>query len=237
MYIENQWGDSIDTIKHSTPLDEWYTAHPILPYNVFKLPERYNFDIDTMRKEIAALQTSTISITANKNGRRFSKYRGLGFYSRDNSDAPLEDHFIRRDETMGQVFPDDLHLQSKLPNLYENDFTIPTNILNDYFKRVFSVFNFPTTKASILELRSGGWLGSHVDFPYYKTIRLHASISGTNNAWYEVAGERFQIPEDGCWYFIDTGKYHSVWNNGPEHRVTLNVNLNIGLNDPITSLI
>jgi len=65
------------------------------------------------------------------------------------------------------------------------------------FLKVFKGFNFPISKASILELRAGGWLGSHVDFPYYHTIRLHASISGCANAWYEINGERFQIPEDG----------------------------------------
>lgn len=230
MYINNKWGDSIDTVKHSLPLDEWYKDHSILPYSVFRLPEQYSFNLEEMRKHISDF--NTISIQANKDGKRFSKYRGLGFFSRENSVNPLEDHFVRRDQDYGQVFPDDLHLQNRLPDLYEDDFTKPTEILDEYFKKIFGVFKKPISKASLLDLRAGGWLGSHVDFPYYKTIRLHASIRGCANAWYEIAGERFQIPEDGHWYFIDTGKYHSVWNKGPENRLTLNVNLRIGSEDP-----
>jgi hypothetical protein len=175
--------------------------------------------------------TNTLSITKNQQGSKFSRYRGLGFFSRPDSDSPLEDHFIRRDQVLGQVYPDDLHLNSQLPDLYENDFTEPTAILDQYFQKVFSVFKSNISKASLLDLRASGWLGSHIDFPYYKTIRLHASIKGSENAWYEIDGEQFQIPQDGYWYFIDTGKYHSVWNNGPAHRLTLNVNLTVN-SDP-----
>jgi len=221
------WGDSIDTIKHSKPLDAWYTDCKPLPYNFFKLPSTYSFDLDKMRRHVDNLleQHQTISITKNKDGDKFNRYRGLGFYSREGSDTPLEDHFIRRDELTGEVYPDDLHLNNNLPQLIENDFTNPTSILNDYFTEVFGVFKSKVSKASLLDLRPLGWLGSHVDFPYYKTVRLHASISGNKNAWYEVNGERFQLPADGNWYFIDTGKYHSIWNDGRENRVTLNINL------------
>ena len=221
------WGDSIDTIKHSKPLDAWYTDCKPLPYNFFKLPSTYSFDLDKMRRNIDNLleQHQTISITKNKDGDKFNRYRGLGFYSRQGSDTPLEDHFIRRDELTGEVYPDDLHLNNNLPQLIENDFTNPTSILDDYFTEVFGVFKSKISKASLLDLRPLGWLGSHVDFPYYKTVRLHASISGNEHAWYEVNGERFQLPADGNWYFIDTGKYHSIWNDGRENRVTLNINL------------
>ena len=180
-----------------------------------------------MRKHVGNLleQQQTISITKNKDGEKFNRYRGLGFYSRPDSISPLEDHFTRRDELVGEVYPDELHLNNKLPSLIENDFTSPTSILDDYFNKVFSVFKSKVSKASLLDLRPLGWLGSHVDFPYYRTIRLHASISGNKNAWYEVNGEKFQLPADGSWYFIDTGKYHSIWNAGHENRVTLNINL------------
>lgn len=227
MSTKQPWGDCIDTIKHSKPLDEWYRQYPKLPYNVFKLPEQYSFNLETMRSNVEKLleTINTQSITKNSEGNRFSRYRGLGFFSRIDSTSPLEDHFIRRDRTLGQVYPDDLHLNSRLPDLYEDDFTEPTAILDQYFQQVFSVFKSKISKASLLELRSGGWLGSHIDFPYYKTIRLHASIRGNENAWYEIDGEKFQLPQDGNWYFIDTGKYHSIWNEGPNHRLTLNVNL------------
>ena len=198
------WGDSIDTIKHSKPLDEWYADNKPLPYNFFKLPDTYSFNLTEMRKHVGNLleQQQTISITKNKDGEKFNRYRGLGFYSRPDSISPLEDHFVRRDELVGEVYPDELHLNNKLPSLIENDFTSPTSILDDYFNKVFSVFKSKVSKASLLDLRPLGCLGSHVDFPYSRTIRLHASISGNKNAWYEVNGEKFQLPADGSWYFI-----------------------------------
>jgi hypothetical protein len=229
MSTKEPWGDCVDTIKYSKPLDEWYKEYSKLPYNVFRLPDHYSFNLEEMQSNIEKLltTTNTLSITKNQQGSKFSRYRGLGFFSRPDSDSPLEDHFIRRDQVLGQVYPDDLHLNSQLPDLYENDFTEPTAILDQYFQKVFSVFKSNISKASLLDLRASGWLGSHIDFPYYKTIRLHASIKGSENAWYEIDGEQFQIPQDGYWYFIDTGKYHSVWNNGPAHRLTLNINLTV----------
>jgi hypothetical protein len=221
------WGDCIDTLKHSKPLDLWYKDFKKLPYNFFKLPSEYSFDLSEMQDQIHQLleKQNTLSVVKNCNGSKFSRYRGLGFFSRPNAETPLEDHFVRRDHRYGQVYPDDLHLNDDLPELYEGDFTEATPILNSYFANVFNKFKSKITKASLLELRSGGWLGSHTDFPYYKTIRLHSSIWGCENSWYEIDGERFQLPQDGHWYFIDTGKYHSVWNHGPDHRLTLNINL------------
>lgn len=229
MSTNQPWGDCTDTLIHQKPLDKWYSNFEKLNYNVFRLPDVYSFNINEMQlqvKQITAVH-STLSIIKNDTGTRFSKYRGLGFHARKDSVNPIFDHFTRRDKTLGTVYGDDLHLKKDLPELIEDDFTETTEILNPYFESVFSVFKSHITKASILELRAGGWLGSHVDFPYYKGIRLHATILGGENAWYEIDGEKFQIPADGHWYFIDTGKYHSIYNYGPNHRTTLNVNLTI----------
>jgi len=232
--INAPWGDTIDTVKHSKPLDEWYTEQPALSYNVFKLPEHYSFDLKEMTAQIDAIlaEHDLQSINRNKEEKKYTRYKGLGFFARTEASNPLLDHFTRRDERFGEVYPDDLHLNETLPCLIENDFVNPTVIYNEYFKQVFSKFKHNISKASLLDLRSKGYLGSHVDFPYYKGIRLHATIKGGENSWYEVGGERFQIPADGSWYFIDTGKYHAVWNQGPEDRLTINVNLSTVLGDP-----
>lgn len=229
------WGDTIDTIKHSKPLDDWYVDRPNLSYNFFKLPKYYSFNIDEMNHEIDAIlnKFNTSAIKRNSQGKTYNRYKGLGFFAREKSETPLEDHFLRRDTNHGVVYPDDLHLNNELPMLYEDDFTSTTEIYNSYFQKIFSLFKSKISKASILELKSKGYLGSHVDFPYYKCIRLHASIRGSENAYYEVGGEKFQIPSDGNWYFIDTGKFHSVWNEGPNARLTLNINLFID-KDPLT---
>ena len=227
--LSTPWNDCTDTLLHSKSLDEWYTDKPKLGYNVFKLPSQYSFNLKEMQDQVSALleKQNTISISKNAKGEKFNRYRGLGFFSRPNCATPLEDHFTRRDVKHGVTYADDLHLNANLPDLVENDFTETTCIMNEYFNNIFSSFKSKITKASLLELRPMGWLGSHVDFPYYKTVRLHTSIFGNEGAWYEVEGEKFQLPQDGHWYFIDTGKYHSVWNHGPNSRITLNVNLEI----------
>lgn len=232
--IDSPWGDVIDTVKYSKPLNDWYKDNPRLGYNFFKLPDRYRFDLAEMQQHITSIleKTETQSIDRDDTGRKYNRYKGLGFFARKNSASPLEDHFIRRDRNEGTVYPEDLYLKDNLPELYEDDFTEPTEIYTTYFQKVFSAFQSPISKASLLELKRKGFLASHVDFPYYKGIRLHATIWGGDSAWYEVDGEKFQIPADGNWYFIDTGKFHSVWNEGPEDRLTLNVNLNVG-SDPL----
>jgi hypothetical protein len=226
--INAPWGDVIDTLKYNKPLDKWYNEdHPRLEYNFFKLPEQYSFDLDEMRKQITNLleKNETVGIDKNETGKKYDRYKGLGFLSRKNASNPLEDHFSRKDRNEGTVYLDNLYLKNNLPELYEDDFTEPTEIYNQYFQKVFSVFKSPITKASLLELKRKGYLASHVDFPYYRGVRLHANIWGGESAWYEIEGERYQIPSDGNWYFIDTGKFHSVWNEGPNDRLTLNVNL------------
>jgi hypothetical protein len=227
--LSTPWNDCTDTLLHSKSLDEWYTDKPKLGYNVFKLPSQYSFNLKEMQDQVSSLleKQNTISISKNAKGEKFNRYKGLGFFSRPNCATPLEDHFTRRDVKHGVTYADDLHLNANLPDLIENDFTETTCIMNEYFNNIFSSFKSKITKASLLELRPMGWLGSHVDFPYYKTVRLHTSIFGNEGAWYEVEGEKFQLPQDGHWYFIDTGKYHSVWNHGPNSRITLNVNLEI----------
>ena len=134
------WRDVIDTVKYSKSLDSWYNDFPILPYNVFKLPENYSFDIHEMRDQINNIMsnTSTLSVKRDNDGRRYGRYKGLGFFSRKESKSPLEDHFIRRDTDLGEVYSDNLYMNDRLPNLYENDFTEKTSIYNDYFNTIFS---------------------------------------------------------------------------------------------------
>lgn len=232
--INEPWGDSIDTVKYSKPLDKWYSDYKELDYVFFKLPAYYSFDLAEMTEQVQHIleKNTTKSIHRNSSGKKYDRYKGLGFLSRHNAASPLEDHFIRRDAEQGEVFPEDLYMNKTLPDLIENDFVEPTEIYTDYFKKIFSKFKSNITKASLLELKNKGYLSSHVDFPYYKGIRLHATLLGGENAWYEIAGTRFQIPADGHWYFIDTGKFHSIWNHGPVDRLTINVNLSGLTDDP-----
>ena len=70
----------------------------------------------------------------------------------------------------------------------------------------------------------------HVDFPYYQTIRVHSCLYTNPDVVWKVEDEQFQIPADGNFYWFDTGKYHSVVNNGNETRIVLSINLLVYFN-------
>ena len=101
----------------------------------------------------------------------------------------------------------------------------PTEIFGGYIKEVLSKFKSPSTKTRLLNLKRKGVLEPR-RLSYYEQIRVHACIFESPDAWWEVYGERFKIP-DGNFYWFDTGKYHAVWNDGADDRVVLSVNLSV----------
>lgn len=71
----------------------------------------------------------------------------------------------------------------------------------------------------------GGIIPPHIDFPYYKCIRVHAAITTNPDVVWEVEGDTFSIPADGNFYWFDTGRYHAVKNNGRSPRLVLSINI------------
>lgn len=62
----------------------------------------------------------------------------------------------------------------------------------------------------------------HVDFPRNDTYRVHIPIHTNNHSFFEIGGEKFNIPADGYVWLINTGDHeHTAWNYGTESRVHL----------------
>jgi len=224
-----------DTIKPD--LNKWYepyTSWKIPTKNWAKLNEKYSFDLDLMRSNIIDIMQNYElkpfpSFAAGRWGHnektRFD-YNGIGLTCREDATDPLYDAlntFNRRE------VKDKKYTENGIVNTltYERNFTQRTDACTPYLSEILDRFSSTMCKARILELKPGGIIFPHVDFPYYEQVRLHAPIFSNEETFWEVNGERFQIPEDGNFYWFDTGKYHSVVNKGTNPRIMLSVNLSI----------
>ena len=107
----------------------------------------------------------------------------------------------------------------------EVSFDTETEAMHPFFHEVVNRFQHQRTKVRLTKLEPGGILPTHVDFPYYKCVRLHAMLSTNPYVWFNVGGEKFHLPADGRFYWIDAGKHHAVWNLGDTPRYALSVNL------------
>lgn len=213
---------------------QWYSnGWPRLDFNFHKLPTRYNFDLQVAREELVRIQASHPAHAFPLcSGKTKHSYRGVGLttlpggdeydaligYKPDGSIVSSEDVLCAASERLPEE-------NRSFVEIDESAFGFPTPALTSFFDSVLDNFLSPLTKVRLLELKPGGVLVSHVDFPYYKFIRVHAVLETNDNVWWEVDGERKQLPADGSFYFMDVGKYHSVWNAGDTSRWVLSVNL------------
>lgn len=215
-----------------------YTAWPSIPENHFRLPEFYSFELDRMRAELKAIreQYGLKPFPVKKDRPKVRKtYRGIGITHTPGAKDPIYDalHLYSKEgeidiaETFHKMRQQLEPSSRKASALYEKNFSEKNVLYKGYLKEVMERFRSPVTKARFLELMPGGVITGHVDFPYYEQIRVHAVLESNENVWWEVNGERFQIPADGNFYWFDTGKYHAVWNDGETPRVVLSVNLSV----------
>jgi len=200
--------------------------------NFVKLNERYSFDLEKMKNEVNKLRTEFgfEPFKISKSGKKRMSYLGIGLTARPNAEIPLYDalDLFSKNEALdiSSTFKK-MASNGDIEELHEKNFSEYTPAYRGYLKETIDKFRSLKTKIRILDLKRNGIITPHVDFPYYKQIRVHAVIESNNNTWWEVAGERFQIPADGNFYWFDTGKTHAVWNDGISNRTVLSVNLSI----------
>jgi quercetin dioxygenase-like cupin family protein len=209
----------------------------VVPANFRRLPEQYSFDLGLVKAEAYVLsQRYEFAKLELGEGKKKHTYRGLGLNARPEAEAPLYDALKVFNDQGQQVSVND-HLSTMahtnvgapldIPKIEETGlFTVDTEACTPVFKQVLSKFRSQFNKVRLLELKPGGVLTSHIDYPYYRGIRLHAILTTNPDCWWEVAGERRQLPADGNFYWMDVGKHHAVWNLGDTSRMVLSVNLN-----------
>jgi len=217
----------------NTLYPQWYTPYtkwPVPKNNWCQLNNYYSFDKKRLLEEVLQIkkQFKFQSFPLNKN-RKMLAYRGICLTAKMKSQDPLYEGlkiFNNKGElnllnTVKKIS------QGKDPKLYEKEFTETTTIYKGYIREIINKFKSLKSKIRILELKRGGLVVPHIDFPYYKHIRIHSVLQTNEKAFWSVGGEEFQIPADGHWYWFDVGKTHAVWNYGKEDRIVLSLNLSI----------
>lgn len=221
----------INTQKNLCP--QWY-----FPYTKWKMPKSnwlklnkcYSFDKKKLLKEALQVKKSfNFKPFPIDETRKRRTYRGICLTAKKNSKDPLYEGLkIFNEKKALNVFDTIQRVKTgQDPGLYEKDFVEKTEIYKGYIGEILNKFKSPFSKIRILELKKGGLVVPHVDFPYYKHIRIHTVLQTNDKAFWSVGGEQFQIPSDGHWYWFDVGKTHSVWNYGREDRIVLSLNLSI----------
>jgi len=234
---------SIDKFDTSTKdigdYNNWYQPHTkwkIPDRNWCKTHKKFSFDLDRIREDVLEIkETFGFKGFPIKGKKRRWAYQGIGLTTRPEASDPLYDalHTYNKDDEVciDKFFVDQATYvkedEKYARYTYEKNFTQRTDACTPYLSEILDRFSSTMCKARILELKPGGIIFPHVDFPYYEQVRLHAPIFSNEETFWEVNGERFQIPEDGNFYWFDTGKYHSVVNKGKESRFVLSINLSL----------
>lgn len=216
---------------------EPHTPWKKIPLNHFKLPSKYSFDLDAVRKQVDEITNQhglhPYPLKLGKHDYNSKTYHGICFTARPGVSSPLTDGLVVRQSGSSEpletkkVFLDKKEGVSSPSTIDESEFTEKTSIYSGYIGSVLDRFASPKTKVRLISMLPGGSLDFHVDFPYYQQVRLHAAIYTNPSCFWEVDGEVFQIPADGNFYWLDAGKPHRAWNDGSTQRLLLSVNLRV----------
>ncbi len=216
-----------------SPATEW----PKLRHNFYRLNSKYDFDLETARREYERivrefpLQPFEFKSPTGVTRKRTS-YQGLGLTSKISTKSTYDSLSLFSEkgpldiyQTFKKVSDKKTPEDREIEPLYENDFSIQTDACSVFYQGILQKFNSPYSKVRFLELKPGGQIPMHFDFPYYQAIRIHACLFTNDEVWWKVENEEFQIPADGRFYWFDTGKYHSVINKGRTNRIVISINL------------
>jgi len=212
--------------------------------NWLRLPEKYSFDLERARFEFEKIRDQfplkpfEVLSKEGKTRPRLS-YRGLGLTARAGASDPVYDalSIFGPDGKKLSIFHTFEKMSDKrspenreVETLDEYGFDQETDACTPYFKEILTRFQSPITKVRFLEMTPGGYIPPHIDFPYYRGIRVHACLYSNPDVIWEVEGEQFSIPCDGNFYWFDTGRYHAVRNDSDESRIVFSVNLSPFMN-------
>ena len=212
--------------------DKFYAPHthfPKLRKSYHKLPSLYSFDLEQARLEYLNICKVTPLkpfefLGNNGNLRKRISYQGLGLSSRVSKESCYDALSLYNPQGHIDIFKTFAKSSDTLPpenreieKLDESGFSILTSACNSFYSNIIGRFKSPFTKVRFLELKPGGMIPNHFDFPYYQGIRIHACLHSNQNVIWNVEGEEFSIPSDG----------HSVVNNSNESRIVLSINLSV----------
>lgn len=221
----------ITTIEDTAikPENSWYQPNTPAPrprVKFLKLPTCYSFDLDRLLNELKSIQ-NIAPFKPFPFGKKLRRsYQGIGLTHRKGATDVYYDSFQMLSSKQ-TVDPVEYFSSEKQVRLNETTFTEKNNLWTGYLGEVLNTFESPKTKVRLLKMSPKGAMPSHIDFPHYEQIKVHAYLKTNSKVWIQVEDETFQIPADGNFYWFDTGRYHAVWNDGDTDRIDLCVNLRL----------
>jgi len=204
-----------------------HTEFPKCEIDFCQLPSKYDVDIDFLRFELNKVIEnyplkeypipSDIPMARGNTQKTFPGYEGICFNCVPGSKDPLYDgihsNLLIRDHDQ----------------YVDEDFTEKTGIWFPYLDDIVNKFNGTVTQIRLICLRAGHNLGEkqHIDYPWYKGIRMHIPLTDGAEYWWNVYGQNYRVyGAQPHIYFLNTGKPHDARNKlSTIDRYVLNINM------------
>jgi hypothetical protein len=143
-------------------------------------------------------------------------YYGLCFKSFPNAENPLQDGLSSN--SVNHDWKTD----------FDTNFTEKTDVWFPYLDELVSKFRGTVTQLRLIKLEAGCNLGQrlHMDYPWYKGIRLHICLTPDIDYTWTVLDKDYTVKRSNKIYFLDAGKPHNAKNkDGNRDRYVLNINV------------
>ena len=211
MYDVNKW-------------QELYTDYQPSKHNVVGLPNKYDINLDEIDSGIKDVlnnfQMIPYTVDSPVGKHVVPGYYGLCFKSTLNSKDPL-----------GQGLSSNVHSHKTIDSPIDIEYTEKSPAWFPYLDEVVSKFKGQVTQIRLIKLEAGHDLLSqektaHIDYPWYRGIRMHICITpGADYTW-RVLGKDYSFTRSNKMFYLDTGKPHGAVNSHNNNdRYVLNFNL------------
>ena len=111
----------------------------------------------------------------------------------------------------------------------DENYTERTSVWFPYLTEIVERFNGQVTQVRLIKLEKGYNLGEepHIDYPWYKGIRMHIPLTdGVQYEWHVLEEQYILDGSQPHIYYLDTGKPHTAKNKaGSIDRWVFNINL------------
>jgi hypothetical protein len=210
-------------------LYEPHTEYPACDIDFCQLPSKYDVDIELLRTEITKKLKhhkmieypipSTVPMAEGGKIATFPGYEGICFKAKVNSQDPLY-------EGLGS---NSLKALRRREDCIDTEYTEKTELWFPYLDEIVNKFNGQVTQIRLICLRAGYNLGEkqHLDYPWYKGIRMHIPLTPDVEYIWNVLGVNYTVHgHQPHMYYLDTGKPHDARNKqGKKDRYLLNINM------------
>lgn len=201
-------------------------------HNATVLPEKYNVNLEKLDEGIGSVLDKHNMIPYTIGDFKIPGYYGLCFKTKPNSENPL-----------GEGLTSNIWTNNSADSPIDSNYTEKTDAWFSYLDEIVEKFNGQVTQIRLIKLEAGHNLFSkdetpHIDYPWYRGIRLHICITpGIDYVW-KVLGNDYHYTRSNSMIYLDTGKPHGAINShNNKDRYILNFNLIPNLNNHIDNQI